>query len=103
MDLTHYVDEAVLALACFIYGLMFAVAVVLVLKEGRIEAPAFERLASRWQERQQQKTLALISEYKDWLVGYEYWYIRHWGLHVDYIDLSLIAPSFETWREAKGR
>lgn len=103
MDLTHYVDDAVLTLAIFIYGMIFAVAVLLVLQEGQIKAPAFERLVSRFQERQRQKTLALIKEYEAWLADYERWYIRRWGLHVKSIDLSLIAPSFDTWREAKGR
>jgi len=103
MNLIHYIDEAMLLLAIFIYGMMFAVAVLLVLQEGQIKAPAFERLVSRFQERQRQRTIALVKEYEAWLVGYERWYIKHWGLKVSSIDLSLIAPSFDTWREARGR
>lgn len=103
MNLTHYIDIAILMLACVIYGMVLAVAVLLVVKEGHIKAPAFERMVSRWQERQRQNTLALIEEYQSWLVGYERWYIKRWGLHVDKIDISLIAPSFDTWREARGR
>jgi len=103
MNLTQYVDVAILMVACIIYGMVFAVAVLLVLKEGKIEAPAFERIISRFQERQRQKTAALVDEYEDYLVRYERWYIKHWHLKVSSIDLSLIAPSFDTWREARGR